>query len=109
MITATVTIGFTAVDDWNDDRVNERHLVGRLATIGGRISRVIIDIGPARYPLLDPSLVRQHLPKGIDVEVTGERADVVLGIMQQLDPQPTTDCRNCVDWLPCPDHQAATS
>lgn len=109
MITASVTIGFTPDEDtWGDagDRVDERHLVRHLNFLGGRITKVIIDMGTARYPLLDPDLVRQHLPKGIDVEVTGERADVVLGVLEQLDPQVKTDCRNRVAWLPCPDHQA---
>ncbi|MGC4942129.1 hypothetical protein [Kribbella sp. DT2] len=110
MITATVMIGFVPDEDtWSNagDRIDERHLVRQLGGIGGRISKVVIAMGAARYPLVDPSLVREYLPKGVDVEVTGEHADVVHQVVEQLDPQVKTDCHDCIEWLPCPTHLVA--
>lgn len=108
MITGTVRIGphYTNDDIYGrvlDDRVCERHIVGQLAGIGGRINRVVIDLGDARYPLIDPGHIRQQFREGVDIEIVGSRADVVHRVVEQLDPH-LTSCADCVDWLPCPTH-----
>jgi len=108
MITGTVRIGphYTNDDMYGrilDDRVDERYILGQLAGIGGRISRVVIDLGDARYPLLDPGRIIAEFREGVDVEVVGSRPGVVHRVVEQLDPH-LTSCADCVDWLPCPTH-----
>lgn len=109
MITGTVRIVSPPVEDqygYKHDRVDERHILGQLVAIGGRINRVVIDLGDARYPLIDPDRIRAEFREGVDVEIVGSRSDVVHRVIEQLDPH-ITSCRDCVDWLPCPTHLVA--
>lgn len=110
MITGTVRIvGQPVEDTWDTpiDRVDERYIAGQLAAIGGRINRVVIDLGTARYPLIDPARLIREFREGVDIEIVGSRPDVVHRVIEQLDPH-ITSCRDCVDWLPCPTHLVAS-